>query len=440
VRLGQERALKGWTREYVAEQVGAEVGTIGRWERGEYLPHPYYRQKLCTLFAKTPQELGLLPEASDENEVQVGEVSPSQVEKGPQEPVDFQGQSSPVWFSRRTALTIVGGLTGVSLLSSGFIAAGGLFFQRRVRQIGKPLAGPSFDRFNNLSWSPNQRYLAMATDAGSITVWDVSQLEHPKSLKTFSAPPHLYVNEVSWSSDSSLLAAACANKYTDGQLNLWNVAEGRPEELPAPQSGPLITVAWSPKEEILAYGGRIKTIELLDRRDPSHPRSFDPHRGEVVNCMRWSPDGTLLASGDDEGNVFLWNVRTGVVSNTYTGHVKAIRDISWSPDGKLLATAGYDATVQIWEAHTAHQLFVYRGHAPFSVHAVSWSTHGNFLVSGGEDQTVRLWHWDETGGQEITSLDKHASFVHAIAWRPGSLIAAVGFQHEGIEIWELLPS
>jgi transcriptional regulator with XRE-family HTH domain len=68
VRLRQERELRGWSRSYIAEQVEADLGTVGRWERGERLPHPHYRQKLCDLFGKSAQELGLLSGGMDEFE------------------------------------------------------------------------------------------------------------------------------------------------------------------------------------------------------------------------------------------------------------------------------------------------------------------------------------------------------------------------------------
>ena len=74
VRLRQERELRGWSRSYIAEQVEADLGTVGRWERGERLPHPHYRQKLCDLFGKSAQELGLLPEGIDEFDDDAGEL------------------------------------------------------------------------------------------------------------------------------------------------------------------------------------------------------------------------------------------------------------------------------------------------------------------------------------------------------------------------------
>src|SRR5437588_10956442 len=47
-RLRHEREQRGWTREYVAEQIGCpEPKTVGRWERGTTFPSPHYRQKLC---------------------------------------------------------------------------------------------------------------------------------------------------------------------------------------------------------------------------------------------------------------------------------------------------------------------------------------------------------------------------------------------------------
>src|SRR6266702_244550 len=78
--LRQERELRGWSRNYVAEQLEVDVMTVGRWERGERLPHPSHRQKLCDLFEKNAQELGFLPEiprASDDQEVASDSPLPS---------------------------------------------------------------------------------------------------------------------------------------------------------------------------------------------------------------------------------------------------------------------------------------------------------------------------------------------------------------------------
>src|SRR5947209_7485902 len=58
--LKAERIKRGWTQAKVAEAVGVDAKTVGRWERGKGVPYPYFRQQLCTLFGKTAEQLGLL--------------------------------------------------------------------------------------------------------------------------------------------------------------------------------------------------------------------------------------------------------------------------------------------------------------------------------------------------------------------------------------------
>ncbi len=59
-QLRQERERRGWSQGKIAEELGVDRVTVGRWERGVSQPYPYYRKKLSALFGKTPQELGLL--------------------------------------------------------------------------------------------------------------------------------------------------------------------------------------------------------------------------------------------------------------------------------------------------------------------------------------------------------------------------------------------
>ena len=59
VTLKQERKKRNWTQRYLADQVGVDSQTVGRWERGETKPFPIYRQELCKIFDMTSEELGL---------------------------------------------------------------------------------------------------------------------------------------------------------------------------------------------------------------------------------------------------------------------------------------------------------------------------------------------------------------------------------------------
>lgn len=53
------RLNKGWTQQKLADLIGISALEVGRWERGEALPQPLYREKLCELFDSTAEQLGI---------------------------------------------------------------------------------------------------------------------------------------------------------------------------------------------------------------------------------------------------------------------------------------------------------------------------------------------------------------------------------------------
>ncbi len=75
-QLRNERQRRGWSRQYVAEQIGvADPKTIGRWERGVAFPSAYFLQRLCTVFGMLAQDLGLFP-AEHQHTLQTAAVPP----------------------------------------------------------------------------------------------------------------------------------------------------------------------------------------------------------------------------------------------------------------------------------------------------------------------------------------------------------------------------
>src|SRR5215471_9304348 len=65
-QLRIERERRSWSQAEVAEKLGVDVKTVGRWEKGSSKPYPYYRQKLCQLFGKGVEEFGLFEGDHDE--------------------------------------------------------------------------------------------------------------------------------------------------------------------------------------------------------------------------------------------------------------------------------------------------------------------------------------------------------------------------------------
>ena len=68
-QLRHGRKLRGWSQADLANHLGNDAKSVGRWERGESSPTPYYRYKLLELFGKNAEELGLIERESHDEEI-----------------------------------------------------------------------------------------------------------------------------------------------------------------------------------------------------------------------------------------------------------------------------------------------------------------------------------------------------------------------------------
>jgi WD40 repeat protein/DNA-binding SARP family transcriptional activator len=72
---------------------------------------------------------------------------------------------------------------------------------------------------------------------------------------------------------------------------------------------------------------------------------------------RFSPDGSHLAVGSNDSNVYLYDTTTWEILNTMRGHSEFIQDLHFNPQGTLLASASLDDTFSVWEVSSGKQVF-----------------------------------------------------------------------------------
>ncbi|MCY7394323.1 MAG: DnaJ domain-containing protein, partial [Leptolyngbyaceae cyanobacterium CAN_BIN12] len=80
-------------------------------------------------------------------------------------------------------------------------------------------------------------------------------------------------------------------------------------------------------------------------------QTWQDYSGAITN-IAISPDGKMLASSSTDNMVKLWNLRTGKVFCTLTGHTAWVLSTAFSPDGQMLASASEDQTIKLWHLKT----------------------------------------------------------------------------------------
>ena len=81
-----------------------------------------------------------------------------------------------------------------------------------------------------------------------------------------------------------------------------------------------------------------------------------------ASSLAFSPDGQLIAVGDSNGSISIWNSVTRQKVKTLVGHTNWIHHLDFSPQGNLLASANSDKIIRLWNIETGQCLNILQAH------------------------------------------------------------------------------
>jgi WD40 repeat protein len=186
-------------------------------------------------------------------------------------------------------------------------------------------------------------------------------------------------------------------------------------------TGTVSTVVFSPDGKLLASGDSDGTIKLWDAATSVQLRSFKAHYGGVKSVL-FSPDSKTLASGGDH-LIRLWDISTGAELRSFgEGNPVAL-----SRDGKTLASKSEYYTIKLWDVVTGSQLHSFHGGS------AALSPDGNLLAIG-DSTNIRLVN--VSTGVEVRSFGTHVNLVVSVAFSPDGKTLASG-DGATIKLWDL---
>ena len=142
--------------------------------------------------------------------------------------------------------------------------------------------------------------------------------------------------------------------------------------------------------------------EHCSRRPAATPRTavWDVKTGKLVRVLRgggprgssavaFGLDGVTVALAGGDGNVRLYDLRTGVITGRMVSR-GTLMDVDFSPDGKLIAAAGLAGDISVWKL-ARRELVAMMTNSGVAIYTLRFSPDGKLLASGDNSGNVIFW-------------------------------------------------
>jgi mono/diheme cytochrome c family protein len=235
----------------------------------------------------------------------------------------------------------------------------------------------------SVALSSDGRYALSGASDSTVRLWDVATGRELLQCTGHAAP----VGRVVLSPDARL---AVSTDF-DNCLCCWDLRTGRLLRRIHEPAASLPCAAFTPdgSQVAVAMG---KTVRWY-RSDLSVELGQLPEEVGPVRELAFASDGKLLACGQDDGQVLVWNLDTREKLWHWRDHHRSIRWLAFLPRAGALLAAGADHQAVIRELRTG--AVVKRGILPGGPILAGYLTRdGTYLLAATEDRSVSWWPWE----------------------------------------------
>ena len=316
------------------------------------------------------------------------------------------------WSADSAAVAIAGGEGAVLLIASAVT-------KPQVRTLGQHAFGTLA-----VAWQPGSGAIASSGQDGNLMLWN----------QDASVPPQLLSSGKSWTEHLAFASDGKLAAATGKRIDLWNRGGERIGELP--YSRTIAAIAWDPAGQLLAAATH--HAMWLHRMAPPDFSAREYVVPSACLTAAFSPNGRMLASGMQDGAVYIFYHRTEERDSHVRGYDARVPLTVWSGNSRQLATSS-GAQIIVWDCGGKGP----EGSTPLELSAhtdridcLAYQPNGPWLVSGARDWRLALW----LPGKAHLPVDVHASAapISVLRWSPDGRFVAVAERSGQFSIYALV--
>ncbi|CAM9279760.1 unnamed protein product [Ascophyllum nodosum] len=200
-------------------------------------------------------------------------------------------------------------------------------------------------------FSPNGFWVASADITGKVRIWAWDNPEHQLKIEVFGLGGA--VKDLAWGPESKRIVCCGAGSGVNARAFMWDTGSNLGEV--TGHSKRVISCDYRQVRPYRVMTASEDTRTIFYNGPPfKMDHSNNDQHTNFVNCVRFSPDGSKIATCSSDKKIWLYDGSTGAPLSTIgsapDAHTGSIYSLAWSPDASTIATSSADKTVRLYDA------------------------------------------------------------------------------------------